>query len=76
MRVRGVNVENLKRCGFGDQDIRALKDAFRELYNGSSGQADAAALARLDSQPNLSPHVRRLIQAVRGDGSGARRGNG
>ncbi|HUS47517.1 MAG TPA: hypothetical protein VM098_05330 [Phycisphaerae bacterium] len=70
VRVRGVNAENLKRCGFGDQDIRALKEAFRELFNGSSAQADAAAIARLESQGQLNPHVRGLIEAVRCGGGG------
>ncbi|MHC4982912.1 MAG: acyl-ACP--UDP-N-acetylglucosamine O-acyltransferase [Planctomycetota bacterium] len=68
VRVRGVNAENLRRCGFGDRDIRALKDAFRELYDGSSARPDAAAIARLESLPDLNPHVRRLIEAVRRDG--------
>ncbi|MFW6133889.1 MAG: hypothetical protein ACOC8F_08335, partial [Planctomycetota bacterium] len=70
VRVRGVNAENLRRCGFGDRDIRALKDAFREMYNGTSGQADPKAIARLLRREDLNPHVRRALEAVRGDGEG------
>ena len=69
VRVRGVNVENLKRCGFGEGDIRALKGAFRELYDGSTGRADAKAVAELASRPRLNPYVRRLVEAVQGDGA-------
>ena len=62
-RVRGINTENLKRCGFGEDEIRALKSAMRELYNGSGDTPDPVILARLleDSQPS----IRRLAEAVK-----------
>jgi UDP-N-acetylglucosamine acyltransferase len=63
-RVRGVNTHNLKRCGFGDDDIRALKSAFRELFNGGGRRHDASAYRRLLEAPDLNPHVRKLLQAV------------
>jgi UDP-N-acetylglucosamine acyltransferase len=65
VRVRGVNAENLKRCGFGDRDIRALKEAFRDLYNGTAGQANPKALAKLLGEAELNPYVRRLAEALR-----------
>jgi len=68
IRVRGVNTPNLKRCGFGDDDIRAIKTAFRELFNGSTGEVDQAVLARLAAAEN--PHVRRLVEAVSRSGAG------
>jgi len=64
-RVRGVNTNNLHRCGFGEDDISALKRAFRELYNGSGARPNPAALERLRINPNLNPHVRRLVEAIR-----------
>lgn len=64
-RVRGVNSHNLKRCGFSETDIRALKSAFREIFNGSGLRADKTAVARLLAQPELNGHVRRLIDTVR-----------
>jgi len=64
IRVRGVNTRNLKRCGFGDDDIAAIKTAFRELFNGSSGQINEAIIPRLLDDPN--PHVRRLAEDVSG----------
>jgi len=62
IRVRGVNTTNLKRCGFGDDDIRAIKSAFRDLYNGSSNAPRPEALSRLLKESN--PYVRRLAEAV------------
>jgi len=63
VRVRGVNTRNLKACGFGEDDIHALKAAFRELFNGD-GAAAGEALARLDATAELNPCVRRLVDAV------------
>ena len=59
IRVRGVNTRNLKQCGFGEEDIRALKGAFREIFDGSGVQADDAAIARLLGAEDVNPHVRR-----------------
>jgi UDP-N-acetylglucosamine acyltransferase len=64
-RVRGVNTENLRRCGFGEDDIHALKTAFREMYDGSGSSADPAAIRRWLGLKDLNPHVRRLIEEVR-----------
>jgi len=71
-RVRGVNTEKLRRCGFGDDDVRALKDAFRELFNQSGAEVDAEAMARLAAESNLNVHVRRLIDAIARRGPGSR----
>ncbi|MCD4825891.1 MAG: hypothetical protein K8S55_14965 [Phycisphaerae bacterium] len=63
-RVRGVNSHNLKQCGFGEEDIRALKRAFRELYN-STGQLDDEALARLGKDRKANPCVKGLIKTLK-----------
>ncbi len=63
-RVRGVNTENLRRCGFGDDDIRLLKKTFRELYNGQQIEPNIEILTQLKNQPDLNTHVRRLVDAV------------
>ncbi len=65
MRIRGVNTVNLKRSGFGDDDIRAIKSAFREMFNGSSEFVSSEVLSRLLDDSN--PHVRRLAEVVRDD---------
>jgi len=64
-RVRGVNTENLRRCGFGEDDIHALKAAFHEMFDGSGSSADPAAVRRLLADRNLNRHVRRLVEAAK-----------
>jgi UDP-N-acetylglucosamine acyltransferase len=71
-RVRGVNAEKLKRCGFGEDDIRALKEAFRDLFNGEGHAVDEEALARLAGH-STNPHVRRLVTAIQAGKSKRRR---
>jgi UDP-N-acetylglucosamine acyltransferase len=61
-RVRGVNTQNLRRCGFGEDDIRALKLAFRELYSDSSERPDEEAVARMLAAEDLNPSVATLLQ--------------
>ncbi|MGA2265506.1 MAG: hypothetical protein ABSH10_03640 [Phycisphaerae bacterium] len=67
-RVRGVNSEKLRRCGFGEEDIRALKDAFRQLFHETGAAVDTKTLKRLSAKANLNSHVRRLIEAVQHHG--------
>jgi len=52
-RVRGVNTENLRRCGFAEDDIRALRGAFRELFNGQNDH----------SRPPLSKELPKALAA-------------
>ena len=68
IRVRGVNTTNLKRCGFGDEDIRSIKSAFRELFNGSDDKMDRKVAGKLLDDPN--PYVRRLGEALQGAPAG------
>jgi UDP-N-acetylglucosamine acyltransferase len=63
-RIRGVNTQNLKRCGFNDADLRALKSAFREIYNGEGGRARPDAVRDLLARKNLNSHVRTLAETV------------
>ncbi len=63
-RVRGVNSHNLKQCGFGEKDIRALKRVFRELYN-SKGDLDPKALARLAADRGANSCVKTLIKTIK-----------
>ncbi len=66
LRVRGVNTNNLERCGFEADDIRALKSAVRELYAGDGTAPDAAVLERMLADAGLNPYVRRLAEALAG----------
>jgi UDP-N-acetylglucosamine acyltransferase len=67
-RVRGVNSQNLKRCGFGDQDLRVLKRAFRRLFNGEGLKTDREALQQILNDQNANPHVRSLADALEAAG--------
>ncbi len=64
-RVRGVNTQNLKRCGFGEDDIRELKAVFRDLFNSDGMAPDLAELRRLLEMPELGPQVRRVVDSLR-----------
>ncbi len=72
-RVRGVNTPKLQRCGFDDDDISALKGAFRELFNGSNEQPDPDILLRLAESDRLNSHVRRLVEFLQGEESSGER---
>ncbi|MCY2928997.1 MAG: hypothetical protein NTV86_05785 [Planctomycetota bacterium] len=63
-RVRGVNSELLKRCGFSDEDIRALKLAHRRIYAGAGDGADMDAAADALADRRANEHVKRFAQAV------------
>lgn len=71
-RVRGVNTENLKRCGFPEEDIRALKLAFRRVFPGPSDAPDMDAVAEALADPRANRHVRLFAQALRDAASGGR----
>jgi UDP-N-acetylglucosamine acyltransferase len=64
-RVRGANSHNLKICGFGDDDIRDLKHAFREIYNGGGVVAKEEVLTRLLREDSTNPNVKELCEAIR-----------
>jgi UDP-N-acetylglucosamine acyltransferase len=65
-RVRGVNTHNLKACGFGEDDIRSLKTAFRELFNGQGQKCNPDVLARLAADKSANPYVKTLVQELGG----------
>ena len=70
-RVRGVNTPLLQRCGFGDDDIRALKRTYRELYNGSRREPNPQLIAKLLADKGLNARVRQAIEPL---GKGGARG--
>jgi UDP-N-acetylglucosamine acyltransferase len=59
-RVRGVNTHNLKQCGFGEEDIRSLKRAFRDLYNGT-GDLKKDVLQNLSEDSKANQCVKTLV---------------
>ena len=63
-RVRGINTRLLQRCGFGEDDIRALKRAYRDLYNGGGRQPDPAVIERLLHDSNINLHVHQALEVI------------
>ena len=61
----GRRAQNLKRCGFGENDIRELKAVFRDLFNSDGTATNLAELRRLLAMPELSPQVRRVVDNLR-----------
>jgi len=59
-RVRGVNVVGMSRAGIEDDDIEALRVAFRRIYR--SGVPRSQTLEALKSESELSPALSNLLQ--------------
>lgn len=68
-RVRGANSENLRRCGFGEKDIKAVKSALREIYNGI-GQVNNKVLKKLTKSASPNPYVKRLVEFIQTNNEG------
>ena len=64
-RVRWVNAENLKRCGFAEEDIRALREAFKILFDDDADHARPARLDELPADLTANAHVGRLVEFLR-----------
>jgi UDP-N-acetylglucosamine acyltransferase len=74
-RIRGVNTHNLKRCGFSDESIEALKDIFRSLFNGAEHGVVPGRLGEWSSRVDLDENQRYLVDFLRRAGyDGADRG--
>ena len=61
--VRGVNSVGLKRAGFDERKIRALKEAFRVLFR--KGRNLKLALGELETKKDLTPEVRSLLAFIK-----------
>lgn len=68
-RVRALNAVGLKRAGFTDEDIAALKDAVRKIWFGRKKNF-AASLAEFDTMNGINPHVRQMVEFLRRRDSG------
>jgi UDP-N-acetylglucosamine acyltransferase len=65
-RAVGLNVVGLKRAGVSEEDVAAIKHAYRLLYRSKLARADA--LGAIDALPN--EYARRLADFVRGSERG------
>ncbi|MDE2138800.1 MAG: acyl-ACP--UDP-N-acetylglucosamine O-acyltransferase, partial [Gammaproteobacteria bacterium] len=59
-----VNSEGLKRRGFSEDQIRAIRDAYRILYRSDLGLAEA--LERLEPLAVQRPEIRAFVDFIRG----------
>jgi UDP-N-acetylglucosamine acyltransferase len=69
-RVRGLNVIGLSRAGFSEDDVEALRVAFRRIYR--SGLPRARSLELLRSDPEATPHVLQLVESLERTEQGAK----
>lgn len=63
--IRMVNGVGLQRCGYTNEDIAALKDAFMKLYSRKARQNGSAIRDRVQAildGPSVNPHVEYLCQ--------------
>jgi UDP-N-acetylglucosamine acyltransferase len=61
--VRGVNVVGLKRAGYDEKRIRALRNAFRILFR--KGRNLALAVKELEQSSEANPDVDALLDFIR-----------
>lgn len=64
----GLNTVGLERAGFPPDTIRALKHAYRLLFNSSMPRAEAVAALQPDAE--RFPEVRRLLDFIAASGRG------
>jgi UDP-N-acetylglucosamine acyltransferase len=60
-RAVGLNVVGLRRAGFGDEDLRALKQAYRILYRSKLRREEA--LREIERLQNDA--AQRLVEFIR-----------
>ena len=58
--ARSVNTENLRRCGFADESIAQIKEAFRAIFNGDSALPNPDRLAEAQERFRQEP-VKTLV---------------
>ena len=68
---RGINLVGLKRAGFSEAEVKALKSAYRILYR--SGLKLEDALARIEAGDG-NEHTRHLVRFIRASERGICRG--
>jgi UDP-N-acetylglucosamine acyltransferase len=61
--LRGINAVGLKRAGFGDDAIRALRKAFAQLFGARRNLK--SALDRLESAGPLTAEVAEMVEFIR-----------
>jgi len=65
--AKGLNIVGLRRAGFSNAEVAALKQAYRILYRSALKLEDA--LARIETELD-TPHTRHLVEFIRGSKRG------
>jgi len=60
-KIRALNTVGLRRAGFADEDIAALKEAVRKLWFGKK-KSLSRAVAEYDLMNGVNPQVKRMIE--------------
>jgi UDP-N-acetylglucosamine acyltransferase len=63
-KIRALNTIGLKRAGFTDDDIQALKDAVRKIWFGRK-KTFSQSLAEFDLMNGVNPRVKELVEFLR-----------
>lgn len=62
--VRGLNIIGLRRAGFSADSIKALQQAYRQLYRSRDGKSRTAIVEELLGQDNLDENVEYLLTSL------------
>ena len=65
--IRMINGVGLKRCGFSEDDIAALKECFMKLFSRRARQTELTISDRIQKQlarSGLNPHARHLCECL------------
>jgi UDP-N-acetylglucosamine acyltransferase len=74
--IRAINLVGLRRNGFDERRIRAVKEAFKTIFR--SGMGLKEALAFVEAKLEVTDDVRQMLDFIRGSkrGIGSGRGSG
>jgi UDP-N-acetylglucosamine acyltransferase len=72
--LRAINVIGLKRNGFDERRVRAVKEAFKTLFR--SGMGLRQAMEKIESDPAVTADVRQMLDFIRASKRGIGSGRG
>jgi UDP-N-acetylglucosamine acyltransferase len=60
-KIRALNAVGLRRAGFQEADVQALKDAVRKIWFGRKKNF-SKSLAEFDLMNGINPHVKQMVE--------------
>jgi UDP-N-acetylglucosamine acyltransferase len=64
-KVRGLNKRGMQRAGVPTDDIRAIDQAYRQLFLRRQKQSLSSVLEQFDTLNGLNPHVKSMVELLR-----------